>query len=72
VIQFEYGYANALSRFLLRDYYTLFDAYGYRIGKIYPKRIEFKEYDVEDENFWGPNYIAVRNDLADLQKALSA
>ena len=72
VVQFEYGYANALSRFLLRDYYTLFDAYGYRIGKIYPKRIEFKEYDVEDENFWGPNYIAVRNDLVDLQKALSA
>lgn len=72
VIQFEYGYANALSRFLLGDYYKLFDAYGYRIGKIYPKRVEFKDYAVQDENFWGPNYIAVRDDLTDLQRALSA
>lgn len=72
VVQFEYGYANALSRFLLGDYYTLFASYGYRIGKIYPRRVEFKEYQVEDENFWGPNYVAVRDDLVELQKALSA
>jgi FkbM family methyltransferase len=72
VVQFEYGYANALSRFMLRDYYALFASYGYRIGKIYPRRIEFKEFDVQDENFWGPNYVAVRDDLVDLQSALSA
>ena len=71
VIQFEYGYVNVLSKFLLHDFAELLTGYGYKLGKIYPRKVEFKEYELKDENFWGPNYIAVRNDRPDIIRLLS-
>jgi FkbM family methyltransferase len=59
IIQFEYGLVNIESKFLLNDFYKLFKYYGYSMGKIYPKGILFKEYAHTDENFIGPNYVAV-------------
>ncbi len=59
-IQFEYGRANILSKFLLKDWYDLLAPLGYRIGKLYPDHIDFKPYDLRDEDFIGPNYIAAR------------
>jgi len=35
-VQFEYGRVNILTHFLLRDFYQLFESYGYVVGKIYP------------------------------------
>jgi FkbM family methyltransferase len=46
--------------FLLRDAYELFRSYGYVVGKIYPDYVDFREYDLSDEDFLGPNYLACR------------
>jgi FkbM family methyltransferase len=59
-IQFEYGRVNILTRFLLRDFYELFKSYGYIVGKIYPDYVDFRDYDLSDEDFLGPNYLACR------------
>jgi FkbM family methyltransferase len=59
-VQFEYGRVNILTHFLLRDFYQLFTAYGYVVGKIYPDYVDFRDYDMADEDFLGPNYLACR------------
>lgn len=59
IIQFEYGKANILSRTFLKDFYDLLIPYGFVIGKIYPRYVEFKDYELDDEDFLGPNYLAV-------------
>ena len=66
VIQFEYGQVNILTKFLLYDFYALFRKHGYRVGKIYPNYVDFREYSFTHEDFLGPNYLAVREDLVDL------
>ena len=71
VIQFEYGYVNILAKFLLHDFYQFFEDLGYSIGKIYPKQVEFKEYSLKDENFLGPNYLAVKSSEVELIASLS-
>jgi FkbM family methyltransferase len=57
-VQFEYGRVNILTHFLLRDFYHLFRKFGYVVGKIYPDYVDFREYDLSDEDFIGPNYLA--------------
>lgn len=69
-IQFEYGRVNALTRFLLADFYALLEPLGYRIGKIYPNYVDFKEYHRDDEDFTGPNFLAVRRDEKQLIRQL--
>jgi FkbM family methyltransferase len=59
VVQFEYGNINISTRKLLVDFYEFFVRHGYRIGKIYPKRVVFRPYDFRYEDFLGPNHIAV-------------
>jgi FkbM family methyltransferase len=58
LVQFEYGRVNILTRFLLRDFYELFAKYGYAVGKVYPDYVDFRSYDLSDEDFLGPNYLA--------------
>ena len=59
-VQFEYGRVNILTHFLLRDFFELLRSYGYAVGKIYPDYVDFREYDLSDEDFMGPNYLACR------------
>ena len=61
-VQFEYGRVNILTHFLLRDFYQLFSGYGYVVGKIYPDYVDFRPYDMRDEDFLGPNYLACQID----------
>lgn len=61
-VQFEYGRVNILTRFLLRDFYALFARHGYVVGKIFPDHVDVREYDLNDEDFLGPNYLACRGD----------
>lgn len=70
VIQFEYGLFNILTKFLLYDFYVLFRNNGYRIGKIYPNYVDFREYAFIHEDFRGPNYLAVLEDRTDLISSL--
>lgn len=72
VVQFEYGHLNASVRFLLGDFYELFDRHGYAVGKIFPDGVELRPYNAwRDENFKGPNYLAVRADRDDLLTLLT-
>jgi FkbM family methyltransferase len=70
VIQFEYGRVNIITHFLLRDFYELLEAKGYAVGKIYPDHVDFRSYALEDEDFLGPNYLAVRRTRTDIIDAL--
>jgi FkbM family methyltransferase len=63
VIQFEYGLPNVLSRRLVRDFYDLLSPLGYRVGKLYPERIEFRPWLPSDEDRPGPNYVATLIDV---------
>ncbi|MDJ0680402.1 MAG: FkbM family methyltransferase [Xenococcaceae cyanobacterium MO_167.B52] len=61
-IQFEYGRGSIQTKILLRDFYDFFEEYGFIVGKIYPKYVDFKSYSYAtwDEDFVGPNYIAIK------------
>lgn len=61
-VQFEYGRANILTGFLLKHFCDLFTSYGYVVGKIYPDHVDIRDYDLEDEDFLGGNYLACRRD----------
>ncbi len=70
VVQFEYGLVNILTRHLLRDFYALLGARGFRIGKVYPTYVDFRDYRLAHEDFLGPNYLAVRAGRSDLLRLL--
>jgi FkbM family methyltransferase len=71
VIQFEYGKVNIITHFLLRDFYEFLEARGYVVGKLFPDFVDFRAYALEDEDFSGPNYVAVRKTRSDIVDALS-
>lgn len=66
MIQFEYGYINISTKKLLVDFYHYFESKGYVLGKIFPKTVEFRKYDVKHEDFLGPNFIAVKKTETEL------
>jgi FkbM family methyltransferase len=63
VIQFEYGLPNILGRKLVRDFYELLSPLGYRLGKLYPDRVDFRDWSPHDEEHPGPNYVAALIDV---------
>ena len=69
LVQFEYGRVNIINHFLLRDAYAFFRARGYVVGKIFPNYVDFRDYQLTDEDFMGPNYLACREELTDYLKA---
>jgi FkbM family methyltransferase len=66
MLQFEYGYINILTKNLLIDFYKMLSPLGYHIGKLTPDGVLFKEYHLLDEDFKGPDYVAVHNSRPDL------
>jgi FkbM family methyltransferase len=71
-VQFEYGRANIAEHSLLQDLYGLFEAYDFAVGKIYPTAVDFRQYRFEDEDFRGPNFLAVHLSRGDLIERLRA
>ena len=71
MIQFEYGQVNILTRKLLADFYEYFESKGYRVGKIYPKTVEFRKYKPKHEDFLGPNFVVVKETETELIKLLA-
>ncbi|SFB60110.1 FkbM family methyltransferase [Algoriphagus aquimarinus] len=59
IIQFEYGQMAIDSNFLLKDFFKFFEDRGYKVGKIFPKWIDFSPYTKEKENFVLSNYVAI-------------
>jgi len=71
VIQFEYGLANLSSKYFLFDYFKDYSSV-FKIGKLYPGGVVFfDEYNINIENFIGPNFVMVRKDRKDLIELLS-
>jgi FkbM family methyltransferase len=71
IIQFEYGYANVLTKDLLVDYWRLLNE-NYAMGKLHPDgTVEFREYRLMDEDFQGPNYVAVLKERTDIISVMS-
>lgn len=71
LIQFEYGYINITTKNLLVDYYDFFAKYDYIIGKIYPKKVKFRDYSFYHEDFIGPNFVAIHKSDNELKNLLS-
>jgi FkbM family methyltransferase len=71
IIQFEYGYINITTKNLLIDYYEYLKQFGYTVGKLYPKKVEFRGYNFKHEDFIGPNMIAILEDDNELKELLS-
>lgn len=71
LIQFEYGYINITTKNLLVDYYDLLSRHNYIIGKLYPKKVEFRKYNFKYEDFIGPNMIAIHSEDTELLNLLS-
>ena len=59
-VQFEYNKGAIESHFLLVDFYRLFRAHGYVLGRLTPRGVAFRDYDYAFEDFNGPNYLACR------------
>ena len=70
MVQFEYGPLNLKTKILLRDFWKFFEDRGFVVGKLYPEGVAFKPFEWKDEDFVGPNYIAVREARTDLVEAL--
>lgn len=69
VIQFEYGYANILTKDMLIDFYRMLNPLGYMMGRLTPEGVHYKDYAWTDENFIGPDFVAVKYDRPDIINA---
>jgi FkbM family methyltransferase len=71
VVQFEYGFVNGDAHFLMKDFFKLFQSWGYTVGPLKPKGAIFKDFDYPLNSFKsGPNYVAVSSDRPDLIEAV--
>ena len=59
IIQFEYGLAAILSKWLLVDAYEMLTPYGFNLGRLTKDGVQFHEYALYHETFNGPDYVAV-------------
>jgi hypothetical protein len=50
----------------LIDFYKLLAPLGYTLGKLTPDGVDFKTYGLLDEDFKGPNYLAVLTTRPDI------
>ena len=71
IIQFEYGYINIDTHFLLKDFHDYLGGFEMKVGKIYPSYVDFRAYRHSDEDFYGPNYLAVHSASKIFADALS-
>ena len=69
-IQFEYGRVNVLTGDLLHSFYERLSAAGYVLGKVYPTYVDFRPFEMSDEDFRGPNFLAVSDRRPEMLRAL--
>lgn len=65
-IQFEYGYISILTKKLLIDFHQLLIPHNFIMGKLTPQGVQFKDYHLFDEDFKGPDYVAVHKSRQDI------
>jgi FkbM family methyltransferase len=59
IVQFEYGPWAFNTRYLLADHVDAFAAFGYRVGRLYPDGVHFREHSARYEDFRLANYVAI-------------
>ncbi len=70
VIQFEYGKANLLAKYFLKDYFNDY-SHDFYIGKLYPNGVDFYEkYKWDLDDLIGPNFVMVKKSRKDLYDLL--
>jgi hypothetical protein len=57
---------KVLSIHLLIDFYQLLTPHNFVLGKITPEGVKFKDYILFDEDFQGPDYLAVHKSRQDI------
>jgi len=72
MIQFEFGHYNITSRNLLFHFYKYLSDHGFLTGRIFPRSVDFSPYCLENERFYGGNYVAVRKEEVKLIDSLKA
>lgn len=60
LVQFEFTIWAIVTRRWLRDYVDWFAAQGMVVGKLYPRRVDWSPYSIEQEQFLRCNFVAVR------------
>jgi len=71
VIQFEHNVFAVAARVFLKDFHDLLVPHGYLLGRLGPRGVAFKPYDIyTDEYFGGANFVAVHGSRPDLIEAL--
>jgi FkbM family methyltransferase len=72
IIQFEYGFVNGDAHFLMKDFYRMFEKYGYIVGKLRKNYVEFQEFNYQLNDFYsGPNFVAVKSSDQEIISILS-
>lgn len=72
VIQFEHGYTSIPSKTFLGDFYEYLRPRGYLIGRLYPRGVELKPYDLfDDEKFRIGNYVAIHESKTEILNSLN-
>lgn len=61
MIQFEYGQTWIAGSGLLHNCQTFLEDAGYKVGRLFPNHVEFKDYAWDDEHFRMGNMIAIRD-----------
>lgn len=61
VIQFEYGATYIPNGHTLFEIYEYLKPLGYTVGRVYPRYVDFKDYEFSDEHFRMGNYVAVQS-----------
>jgi len=63
IIQFEYNETSIYARLFLKDFFDYLLSKKYKIGRIFPKSVEFTEYSTTFEDHRGSNWIACADTL---------
>jgi FkbM family methyltransferase len=59
IVQFEYGYTHGDANTLMKDFFKFFESYGYLLGPLREKGVQFKDFSYTDNDFKsGPNWVA--------------
>jgi FkbM family methyltransferase len=60
VVQFEYGYLTADLHVVMKDFWRLFNDYGYSVGPLYKQGVDFRNFIYRDNDFReDANYVAI-------------
>ncbi|PWE32927.1 hypothetical protein DDZ14_07500 [Maritimibacter sp. 55A14] len=70
LLQFEYNFHAFNARVFLYDFYKLLESFDYKVGRLFPKGVDFSPYSIEYEGLKGM-YVAVSSSEQKMLNTLS-